>query len=542
MIKAQIGAEIQGFEAGMKKVNDRLSQLPAKFNSVKSASNSANLALINTGRIFQDLPYGIIGIANNLNPLIESFERLKAQSGSTGAAIKALGSSLAGGGGLGLAVSLITGAISFAAIGLTAFSRGFGENKEKVDQDKEALDRLAGAIQNVKNNIDALTDATQFNNRLGSVLDQILGGGTGSALLGVQTQFIQQQELIGGLAEESARAYKNYTDAVALNGQKATDETKKAEEDALTALRDVQKKETEARKDQVIIARTIAVQKLKDQKEAQEKSLQELRELISKAKEIQSRFPSLVPDKIDELFDKFPAQVDKARVIIKEFELGFPNIGVQGSIRGTIPEITIPTAKIKILSPEFEFNPSKRLTEAVRQEETPVEKTIRFNKEVEALKAMRREFISLRSVADGVADAFTEIFDAIGEGKNVFKAVGEAIKKLIIDLVRAALQALVFNSVLSLFTGGLSGGISVAGGKIPHFATGGLVFGPTVGLIGEGSGTSRSNPEVVAPLDQLKHLMGSAKQSIQISIDGLVQGKDLRLVLARSDSSQLSTG
>lgn len=42
------------------------------------------------------------------------------------------------------------------------------------------------------------------------------------------------------------------------------------------------------------------------------------------------------------------------------------------------------------------------------------------------------------------------------------------------------------------------------------FAEGGLVFGPTLGLVGEGPGTTRSNPEVIAPLDKLRGMIGGA--------------------------------
>ena len=46
--------------------------------------------------MLQDAPFGFIGIQNNLNPLLESFQRLKAETGSTGGAFKALSKSLLG--------------------------------------------------------------------------------------------------------------------------------------------------------------------------------------------------------------------------------------------------------------------------------------------------------------------------------------------------------------------------------------------------------------------------------------------------------------
>ena len=83
------------------------------FNKFSAGSNQAAFALQNLGRVAQDAPFGFIGIQNNLNPLLESFQRLKVETGSTGGAIKALAGSLIGAGGLGLALSIVSSAVLF---------------------------------------------------------------------------------------------------------------------------------------------------------------------------------------------------------------------------------------------------------------------------------------------------------------------------------------------------------------------------------------------------------------------------------------------
>jgi hypothetical protein len=70
-------------------------------------ANGSN-ALLQFSRIAQDAPYGIIGIGNNITATAESFGYLKAQTGSTGGALKAMASSLVGTGGILLGVSLLT--------------------------------------------------------------------------------------------------------------------------------------------------------------------------------------------------------------------------------------------------------------------------------------------------------------------------------------------------------------------------------------------------------------------------------------------------
>jgi hypothetical protein len=63
------------------------------------------------------------------------------------------------------------------------------------------------------------------------------------------------------------------------------------------------------------------------------------------------------------------------------------------------------------------------------------------------------------------------------------------------------------------------------------FANGGIVSGPTMGLIGEYPG-AKSNPEVVAPLDKLKDMLGGNGGGSFV-----LRGNDLVLALNRSETS-----
>ena len=83
-------------------------QLGAAFKKVAPASNQATQALVNVSRVAQDAPYGFIGIANNLNPLIESFQRLKETTGTTSGALKQMASGLMGPAGIGLAIGVVS--------------------------------------------------------------------------------------------------------------------------------------------------------------------------------------------------------------------------------------------------------------------------------------------------------------------------------------------------------------------------------------------------------------------------------------------------
>ena len=69
------------------------------------------------------------------------------------------------------------------------------------------------------------------------------------------------------------------------------------------------------------------------------------------------------------------------------------------------------------------------------------------------------------------------------------------------------------------------------GPSVTAFANGGIVSGPTLGLMGEYPG-ARSNPEVIAPLDKLKTLM-KPEQSSGYVAQTHISGRDLAIVLER---------
>ena len=129
-LKVRIDAEIKGFSTALKQGERELSGFSTKVNSelnktaaaaaaasaklggsVAQGTDRAAFALTNLGRVAQDAPFGFIGIQNNLNPLLESFQQLKQSTGSTGSALKALGQSLIGPAGIGFALSAVSAGI-----------------------------------------------------------------------------------------------------------------------------------------------------------------------------------------------------------------------------------------------------------------------------------------------------------------------------------------------------------------------------------------------------------------------------------------------
>jgi hypothetical protein len=106
------------------------------LNKTSVNSAKATQSLTDLSRIAQDAPYGFNAIANNLNPLVESFGRLKTATGSTGGALRALLGTLSGPAGIGIAVAVASSL--FVKFGDSLFG-----TSKKTKETADATDELA---------------------------------------------------------------------------------------------------------------------------------------------------------------------------------------------------------------------------------------------------------------------------------------------------------------------------------------------------------------------------------------------------------------
>lgn len=118
-LKSATGAEIPKLNAEISQLQTSLSNLKnvgtpaaAAFTKVEDSAKGARIALTNVSQIAQDLPFGFIGIQNNIPGLVQSFGKLAGESGGAVAALKAMGSALIGPAGIFLAFSVATAAVT----------------------------------------------------------------------------------------------------------------------------------------------------------------------------------------------------------------------------------------------------------------------------------------------------------------------------------------------------------------------------------------------------------------------------------------------
>jgi hypothetical protein len=154
-------------------------------------------------------------------------------------------------------------------------------------------------------------------------------------------------------------------------------------------------------------------------------------------------------------------------------------------------------------------------------------------------------------LADSLGKAFA------GESVDIFNSLGLLIADALINVGKSLIEyATLVGIATALFADPLTwpvalgvGIAAVAAGAflkskltkkekgVSKFADGGIVSGPTMGLMGEYPG-ARNNPEVVAPLDKLKGLMGGGGGG---TLEARISGNDLLILMNKAQRNNNTT-
>jgi hypothetical protein len=149
---------------------------------------------------------------------------------------------------------------------------------------------------------------------------------------------------------------------------------------------------------------------------------------------------------------------------------------------------------------------------------------------------------SFKDNSAAATQAFNKSFNAYDHGsKSMAKNAANTARQVIQAQVAKGIAAEVsqamervpfpFGIVAAAAAGAAANGLFNS--IVPKFADGGIVSGPTLGIMGEYSG-ARSNPEVIAPLDKLKSMIG---QSV-IVLDTVIRGEDIYLTQKRYEKQR----
>jgi hypothetical protein len=240
--------------------------------------------------------------------------------------------------------------------------------------------------------------------------------------------------------------------------------------------------------------------------------------------------------------------------------------------------VSVKTAKPIKVKAKVEIEPTGRAalapaaleTERFKQALVGPKKTLEMPFEIrmklegfEEIRKQKEEFDKrvtsiFESGAEGLAESFGKGFaDMLSGGglgamfKNIAATLGDFISQLGSLLIKEAIAVKAFKDAFKVLLANpiaaVAAGIglvalgqiikNVALPKPKGFADGGLVSGPTLGLVGEGRGTNRANPEVIAPLDKLKKFIGGGQTFPAYLPVHEVSGDTLRMWYKRANNS-----
>lgn len=176
----------------------------------KSTANAVP-SVVEFSRIIQDAPYGIQGVANNIQQLSTNFLSLKKSAGGTIPALKAFGSSFLGPAGIVFAISTITSLLVTYGDELFKASDKTKKLKEETDKNKQALDDYINSLTGVaKSQLASQKNSAEEIITLGNLKHQIEDTSLSTA---------QRMDGIKKLRKEFPGYFENISNEKLLNGQ-----------------------------------------------------------------------------------------------------------------------------------------------------------------------------------------------------------------------------------------------------------------------------------------------------------------------------------
>ena len=562
-----ITADNQQALIGLQQTSNAANQLGNSFGKIPNASNQANQALVNSGRILQDLNYGFMGIANNLNPLLESFQRLSEKAKESGTSVKKeLISSLTGPAGLGLALSLVTfvflkfgDEISNYVTKITSGGAATVAMNKSFEASKDEFIKISGELTHLGQSFDDFHSKTlskkavleEYNTVLGKVFgttkdineaEKIFRENTDKYLESVLARAVGEEALkeaskIGFEIKQAERipAYKfsTYDPNTETGSSDAQNEANKAE-----FINDIKKRR------QVYI----------DIYKSSNKEAKEIIKGLAVTANFNDGLTSIIKDPLAEatkdyqdsnkrnilLFDEnLQSQKQyfiESEKIWQEYVNKLKGINTTAAInilKGLTPKEILKDEnydadleqqarnQLKGQDGSYFGKPQLAFTSEIinkKKINTTKNEVTEFTKKIaDDFKKSRDAANSFATdMAGNITGSLQSAFQAIKQGENVFKSLSDSVLQFAEDLAFAIIRAQIFAAISSAITIGSGGTAGAAAGGGGFFdilmgllgmgqkhAAGGIVMSPQIGMIGE------AGAEAIMPLSKLSGMLNT---------------------------------
>jgi hypothetical protein len=564
-LQIQIGANVTSAVQGLNQVQAELDQTSrdanafgnsvdkaaAKLRALPNVTGQATSTLTNFSRVVQDAPFGIIGVANNIDPLVQSFNSLKASTGSATGAFKALLGQLAGPAGIALGISVVTSLLVKYGDKLFAASAASKELAEQSKKAAEAQKQIITQLGQERTEVDKLILLINSENTTRGQKEAIL-----KKLQQISPQYFGDLKNEAGLVDKLTEAYKKYTASLVARSEIAV---------LTRELDDISASIVE-------LERKGATTKIIDLglKQGLDGRLQATK-LLTKEQVTQLTLNTQLASEerkrqviLDQIAQKQGALADDLKIRPQDLKIRPEKVTLE-PVKISIPKdafdvpIEVPAEGIAIPVPNvtidfFNLDVSKQLAEIKNKfaffglEIPPINiQAVIQNPEIldylnEQLDVAYGKFRNVSDIVGGaMAPAFDGLFNSIEKGGDAIGGFFDGLAQGIQQLVQALIQTAAIAGLVSLITGTpFSSSFKLLSGiTLPGRALGGPVSGGTPYLVGE-RGPELFVPSVsggIVPNNSVGSFMGG--RSGDSGRGTTLRGQDIILAYARTQRSQL---
>ena len=568
--KATNIGEINYLSKNIDNLKGKITQLNQRASGLGRPMGDATQSLINFSRIAQDAPYGIIGVANNLNPMLESFQRLAKTEGGTKKALQAMSAGLIGPAGVGVALGIVSSlAVTFSK-----------EIKEFFKGPTAELEEFRKQLKEVADDIYKLIGGEQSKRTKGILLAEIIVGGNKTqqeeALKELQKLYSNSTAIKNAKLGEDKAFYQTLVNQAAMQGDAvAKEKNNLAQLDIAYAdnIKNENKRNEELKKitsekleGTGFATRRVSITEQKNRINAQYDIL---------GNEIKKNIANLELNTLEQLKtitltptdDNVKKGGTKTIDALKEFS---------ANLKYELAQQLMDIERYKKIFKDKGFDNALILTygdkgEAAQRKKRMGEETKRVTGKDNSLgnflgkdaKQREKEWAIEKEKVDNAAKAYENfanmlagnvtsglmsVWDALEQGTNPLDAIGQMFLNIAKSIAAAIIQATIFEAILTAFPElkaifRASGALQSAFGYSGPRAAGGITNGPSMALIGE------AGPEAVIPLSKLSGMLNTTFSAGAMSGGGgmsggsfVLRGQDLLVAINRTQKSSFLKG
>jgi hypothetical protein len=568
--KATNIGEINYLSKNIDNLKGKITQLNQRASGLGRPMGDATQSLINFSRIAQDAPYGIIGVANNLNPMLESFQRLAKTEGGTKKALQAMSAGLIGPAGVGVALGIVSSlAVTFSK-----------EIKEFFKGPTSELEEFRKQLKEVADDIYKLIGGEQTKRTKGIMLAELIVGGDKTrqeeALKELQKLYSNSTAIKNAKLGEDKAFYQTLVNQAAMQGDAvAKEKNNLAQLDIAYAdnIKNENKRNEELKKitsekleGTGFATRRVSITEQKNRINAQYDIL---------GNEIKKNIANLELNTLEQLktitltptADNVKKGGTKTIDALKEFS---------ANLKYELAQQLMDIERYKKIFKDKGFDNALILTygdkgEAAQRKKRMGEETKRVTGKDNSLgnflgkdaKQREKEWAIEKEKVDNTAKAYENfanmlagnvtsglmsVWDALEQGTNPLDAIGQMFLNIAKSIAAAIIQATIFEAILTAFPElkaifRASGALQSAFGYSGPRAAGGITNGPSMALIGE------AGPEAVIPLSKLSGMLNTTFSAGAMSGGGgmsggsfVLRGQDLLVAINRTQKSSFLKG